>query len=766
MNRKFQIYLFCLLAVGLASCSATRHLEKDELLIRSVKYEGVKSRELRDGFKNNLGYSTNKYLLGIFPFYVQAWNLGNDGRDTNQVRVFLREKIGEAPAILDSNDLKKSTDQLELYLFNNGYFNAEVTYKVKRKRKKAFVTYAIDLKEPYKVNNVQYRVYDRDLYQLLIKDTAGTKFKEGQIFNTDRMSDERDRMAQYLRNHGYFFFNREYISFDVDSSQGNRTVDIAIEVKNPSLFKRHQVFQLDQIYCDIQYPYYLEGVDDSAFTELDGIWIRTQGMPISKELFPEFIHLRPGQIYSDQGILNTYNRLYALQVFGGVRIEMKPDTANKLVNVFIYLTPDPSMRLGLEPQVITSDQSSSVAAGNERIWGLSGQILFRNRNLFHGAELFDMTYSGSAEFQYTNSKFNLSNLQQSVTTSLTIPKHLWIENSKWVKKKALENNWQNPTTSFNLTFSYQFNNDFVQRTSLLNMAYAWKTDFVYWKFIPVELNLNQVRIKSDFIDNLSPGDQVLLSSLLNPNFIPSNRIELYYSDKGLSKSGNYHNARISFEQAGALFYTGFRISGAPLPADNIYKVFGTNLFQFLKLDFDMRYFTNPNKDVKMAYRAHAGIGYSYGNSKVIPFDKRFFIGGANSLRGWLPRSIGPGTYGAGSSNQIDRSGEIVLEGSAELRFRIISNFLEGAFFVDGGNIWNVRKDSALEGAEISLLFWDQLAINTGVGARLDFDFFLVRFDLGMQLRDPSFTEKRGWVITDYNYLGRRMNLNFGIGYPF
>ena len=175
---------------------------------------------------------------------------------------------------------------------------------------------------------------------------------------------------------------------------------------------------------------------------------------------------------------------------------------------------------------------------------------------------------------------------------------------------------------------------------------------------------------------------------------------------------------------------------------------------------------NAKSDINLAYRLHTGIAFPYGNSRVVPFDKRFFIGGANSLRGWAPRSIGPGSYNSSNVNQIDRSGEIVIEGSAEVRFRVITGLLEGALFVDGGNIWNVYGDSSLPGANINWLFFNQFAFNAGIGARFDFDFFLVRLDMGAQIRDPSFPKNGGLVVQDYNYLNRRLTFNFGIGYPF
>lgn len=769
MNRKFQIYLFCLLTYGISACSVTRHIDDDEHLLYRVSYEGLHDKELKSGLNENLGYRVNKKILSVYPFYLQAWNFGKDGRDTANIREFVREKIGEKPSILDSSKLALSTNKLEVYLFNNGYFNAMVTYEVHTRKRKAFVKYTIVLNQPYTVGDIEYAVYDRDLHKIIMEDTSGSKIKTGDIFDTEKMSQERDRIAQYVRNRGYYFFNKESISFAVDSNQGNHTVALMIEVKNPGMFERHEVYQFNEIYVDIDYPYYIPSKDDSTFTEIGGIHVRTRGMPIKKELFPVFVGIREGDLYSDIAVFTTYNRLYGLQVFGATRIEMTPDTGTKRIDVYIYLTPDPTMLFSVEPQFITSDQSSSVAAGNQRIWGLSGQVTFRNKNLFRGAELLDLTYSGAAEFQYTNKAFVLSNVQQSVTTSLQIPKFLWIENTKFIKKTGEKFPWQRPNTNFNIVFSYQFNPDFVQRTSIVNFFWTASRGFNFFKFIPMELNLNQVDIRSSFLDSLTPGDRVLLSSLLNPNFIPSCRFEWYYNDKGLSLSGNFHRFSLTVEPAGTLTYGTFwlnsRIQGTARPPEG-YQVFNTNLFTFTKIDFNLYYYTFPDPDFAFAYRLHTGVGIPYLNQRVIPFDKRFFIGGANSLRGWAPRSIGPGTYGGAMASQIDRSGEIVIEGSAEFRFRVISHFLEGALFADAGNIWNVKADSALDGAEFTPLFFNQFALNTGIGARFDFEFILVRLDMGTQLRDPSFPLNGGWVINDFNYFNRRVTFNFAIGYPF
>jgi len=735
----------------LAACSVTRHLEEDEYLLNRSKIQGAENKNLTTGLQENLLFRENKKILSIYPFYLQAWNFGRDGRDSNRVRTFVRTKIGEKPILLDTAKLVSNTEQLELYLFNNVYFNAKVDYLVKTRNKKAFVTYQVNLNLRYRIADVEYRIYERDIYKLIISDTSGIRFHSGEIVNTEKMSEERERIASYLRDHGYFFFDKQYISFDIDSNQGNHTIKVAIEVKNPGMYKRHDVYQFNEVFVDIAYPYYIEGKDDSTFTEVNGIKIRTRGMPISKQIFAEYVKIRAGSVYSDKQVLAVYNRLYGLQIFSALRVEMIPDTADHLVDMLVVLTPDPAMRFGFEPQIITSDQSSSAVANNQRIWGLSGQVLFRHKNTFGAAELFDVTYSGATEFQYTNKKFMLSNVQQSLSNSLIIPKFVWINRLAIVQKLGKSMNWKAPSTTFNLTFSYQYNPDFVQRTSLLNFSYSVGGGFNFFRLIPLEWNLNQVTIRSNFLDSLTPGDQVLLSSLLNPNFIPSSRFEWFYGDKGLSSSGNYHKFRLNVETAGNLFYTGFLLSGTPKPNDGIYKVFNTNLFQFLKSDFDLGYFMNANSDVVIAYRLHTGLAFPYGNSRVVPFDKRFFIGGANSLRGWAPRSIGPGTYSSNNQNQIDRSGEIVIEGAAEVRFRIIPNLLEGALFVDGGNIWNIYADSSLPGAEINWLFFNQFAFNAGIGARFDFDFFLVRLDMGAQLRDPSYPKNGGIVVQDFTY---------------
>ncbi len=720
---------------------------------------------LQEGLKENLRYKSNRKILSVYPFYLQAWNFSYDGRDTSKIREFVREKVGEEPVLLDSAAIEKSKEQLKLYLFNNGYFNAEVSYAVKMKRSRAHLTYSVTLGKAYTLNAINLHIYDKDVFKAVEGDRNNSLVQEGQRFNTEALSEERNRLETMLRNRGYFGFTREFLAFDVDTNNGNYTLDLAIVIKNPSLHEQHNQYTIDAVKLKVNYLYFLSGKDDSSYHNVDGILVNTMGFPMNHEALARLVRIKPGSLYTENDFKATYNSFLGLQVVKSLNFFVQVDTLNKLLDVSILMEPEEKdLEFSIEPQAITSDQSSAVQASNRRIWGFSSQILLRDINAFRGGEIFDIRLGNSAEFQYAQKRFNFSNFEQSISSSIIIPKLWLLERNVWLKKYEPEQGWRQAATSFNLSFSYEFNQDFVQRTALFTWAYSFANRFNTFRFVPAEVNLNQVKIRQDLIDSLGPGDRVLLASILNPNFIPAMRIEWQYDDAGLSPTGSYHFFRWNIlELSGNLWALGFQAAGAEKP----YTIFNTNLFQYVKSEFDLRYYSRPKRDVNSAFRIRVGAALPWGNSRVIPFDKRYFIGGANSLRGWRPRTIGPGAYAESSATQLDRSGELVIEGSAELRFKIIEGLLKGAIFADGGNIWNVNADPALPNAHFEMAnFYKQFALNSGIGLRFDFSFFLVRFDLGTQLRDPAYPKDNGWVLNDYNYLGRRIAFNFGIGYPF
>lgn len=748
------------------SCSVTRHIEPQESLLVKTKFNGVRDNQLKEGLNENNRLKPNRKILGVYPLYLQAWNFGKDGRDSASIRRFFREKIGEEPVLFDSSKLEPAKKQLLLYLFNSGYFNAQIEAQVRVKRRKTKVNYFITLNKPYSINEISYKIYDKDVFLAIIKDSANRLFKTGEVFNTEKLSDERDRLSAYLKNNGYFHFNKEYIAFEVDSNLNRHQVNLAIECKNPTTFGDHHPFTINRVMVDIRYAYFLPGVDDSSFRNYDDIWIKTNGFPIAPAVLAKTITIKPGQLYRENVFQLQYNRIFELSIFKTINVSFLTDSSNHLLDVYIILEPEEKHDFSIEPQVITSDQASGIQNFDRRIWGLSGQFSYRNKNTFKGAELLDIRVGSSAEFQFSNSKFIFSNLEQSISSSITFPKWLGLNSVSVLDKLDKITPWQYQKTTLNLTFFYENNLDFVQRTALLSYAYAANRKYSRYRVVPFEINLNQVNFKRD-IGELGVGQQLLLVTLLTPNFIPTSRFEWYKSAPFIKRPRNKYSVRSMIEFGGNSWAGAMALFNAATDTNGNYQLFNSALFQFTRVDFEYRYLQNPDKANRFAHKVRFGAGLPYGNSSIIPFEKRFFIGGANSLRGWRPRGIGPGTYSSAVATQIDRSGELVIEGSSEFRFNMIDRFLEGALFVDAGNIWNIKADTALRGAEFNLAkFHRQLAINTGVGFRFDFSFFIIRLDVGMQLRDPAFSVNNGWVINDRNYLARRSTLNFGIGYPF
>ena len=768
--RFVQIYIFLLLGLFTA-CSPTRHLQKGDYWLNKLEIKGLDNNKLQNGLKNNIKFRLNKKILGFYPLYLQAYNFGLDGRDSNAIRRFFREKVGEEPLLLDSQIIKATLPALEQYLFNQGYFGSELGFEVKiqKRRKRAKVTFNAALAKPYTINNISYSIYDRLLNQLVQKNMEQRMFNPGDIFTTDALADERERLQSLLRNNGYFQFNKEFISFEIDSNLQSHQLNVSLEIKNPSLYDRHMQFSVGDIFLTLKHNF--EPIEATDFdTVKDGLYVNLRSYPMDASVLSKVISIETGSLYQENQFKKMYNNLMDIALINAVDFRFQTDSLNEQIHTFIVLSPGKQHDITIEPQGITSDRSTALQANSNRIWGLANQIQYRNKNTFRKAEVFEIRSNTSFEFQLNNRLFYFSNFEQIVSASITQPFFWFQEKIIYNKLNKKLGYVKNPRTVYDLSLIFENNIDFLRNVALIHYSYNADIKYGSLKLVPLEISLNKVTFKPGTI--FDPENNPALANLLNTSFIPSSRLEWFYNDKGLSKSGNYHIFRWNvLELAGNLLHFTYKdILKKPLPADGIYKVWNTNYYQFVKSDFDLRYHTNPERQNRWAFRTRFGIALpikpALGNSILVPFERRFFIGGANSLRGWRPRGVGPGSYYDSIGNQLIRSGELIIETSAELRFQIFEKTLEGALFFDAGNIWNAYKDSVLVGAEISTRFYKHLALNSGVGIRWNFGFFVARLDWGWQLFDPKFGYRYNMLLSEYAYLSRHTTFNFGLGYPF
>lgn len=758
----------------LPSCKITQELDNGEKLVNKVKIEGIEDNDLEDGAKQLIKQKPNKRIFGFWRFYLRSYNYGMRGDTSKWIRRTFRNKIGEPPVIVDTTKLNSSAEQISAYLFNNGYFNNRVTYTVtpkKSNRKKATVVFNVKENAHYTIGRITYGVDERILYFEVVKDTSNAKIHEGDYFSADKLSEERERITERLRNLGYYYFNKEYIVYSVDTGMVGNKVNIDLQIRNPGYFTTHTRYYINKVYINVVSPNSRDTNQtmqpwkgDSSFM------VNMNGYYLNKDLLVRRVAIAPGLAFNQDDVDKTYNQLNNLQLFKQANITFKRDSADGLLNCYINLVPGKRQEIVLEPQIISSDQNNAVEQNNLRNYGLANVISYRNKNLSRRAETFELRYRISLEGQLrkNDSLPFLNNIEHGVTGTLGLPRIALL--------KPLKEPWElrNTRSTLQGNFTYESNIDFIRRVLSLGYSelFSSKNQLHNFNITLFEVSYNETNAKRDFLSLVNPADSIFIANLFTTNLITNTRLTWIYNDKILSRSGTHFFSRISFESAGLSLRSLMQATNQPLPADGIYKINNVNFEQFVKLDADLRYTCELNELHSLAYRFHTGVGLPYGNSPLMPFVRRYFIGGANSLRGWRPRTLGPGSFtNTASGVRADRSGEMIIEAQAEYRFSLIRNLMEGAIFADAGNIWYTHGLEGREGVQFKLkTFADELAVSSGFGLRFDFSFFVLRFDFGFPLRNPELASGKRWLFDDYRTGERKffssLILNIGLGYPF
>lgn len=758
----------------LSSCKITQELDKGELLVNKVEIEGIEDNDLEDDAKRLIKQKPNKRLFGFWRFYLRAYNYGMRGDTSKKFRRYIREKIGEPPVIVDTVKLNQSAKQIEAYMFNNGFFNRKVSYTVTPKKsnsKKARIKFTVVENSRYKINRVTYGVDDRDLYFTIIEDTVNSELKAGNFFSAEKMSEERVRITNRLRNLGYYFFNKEYIVYAVDSTLSGNKVNIDLQIRNPDYFVNHKKYKIQNVFINVINPEVLDtNKHPSKWVKNDNLWINLNDYYLNRDLITNRVVFSPGLYFNQKDVDKTYNQLNDLQIFRQTSIAFERDTAQGWLNCFINIFPNKRQEFVVEPQLITSDQNNAVEQNNQRNYGLANVFTYRNKNLFSRAESFELSYRISLEGQFRNTDTLpfLNNIEHNVTATLGLPRLslLHLTRSWWTLR--------NVSSGLEANFIYESNIDFNRRVLSLGYKESFASNNLLHNFNIsfLEVSFNKTDAKRDFLSLVSPTDSIFIANLFITNLIASTRVSWSYSDRRLSRTGSYFFSRFSVESAGWALTRYMKATNAPLPADGIYKIDNVNYEQFVKLDADIRYTHVLNELNTLAYRLHTGVGLPYGNSSIMPFVRRYFIGGANSLRGWRPRTLGPGSFSNTASGvRADRSGEMIIEAQAEYRFVLIRNLLQGAVFGDAGNIWYTHPLANREGVDFNFdTFLNEMAVSSGFGFRFDFSFFVLRFDFGIPLRNPELEENDRWLFDEYRNGDRKVLnsiiLNLGLGYPF
>nr|MBA3971764.1 BamA/TamA family outer membrane protein [Bacteroidota bacterium] len=639
---------------------------------------------------------------------------------------------------------------------------------------------------PYTIERVEYKIPDELLQYYVIADTSNCLLRPGKNYDVDIMQQERERITTELNNNGYYLFTKDYIYYEVDSTVSHHKVNITLGIKNfaykysdfsDSIVERtHQRFYINNIY--IQPDFVSKKLDyakkDTLLLE-DCYILHTEKLKFKTRVLLNSVFIHKGELYQQKNVDNTYKRFSELKSFKTINIFFVRSSGDYL-DCFIQLSPIPKQSFTLETE--------GTNTGNGNL-GISGSIVYQNRNLFKGAEVLELRLKGGIEAQRTGNanSANISPTAQFNTIEIGPEANVYIPRFL-IPFQVKSSRRSNPKTIFTSSFNYQRNTNYTRYITNLSFSYTWKeTEKKRHTFSPLVINFVKVQLQTNFLDNIR--DLYLLNSFTD-HMATSTRYTFIYNEQSIKKEENFAFFKINLESSGNIlrgFYnTVNSVHPEFFPKDDLGRYTSLDIVysQYLRTDADFRYYLNLNEINKVVFRIAAGIGKPLLNFPSLPFERSFYSGGANGIRAWQARTLGPGSYNDGEDVSFGQIGDGQLEGNIEYRFKLFK-MLKGALFIDAGNTWLQRKDPGRPGGDFQLdRFHQEIAIGTGIGMRADFGFFIIRFDVGLKVRDPKFAEDKRWVIQNlfdaewkrvyrldnsnrkYNFV----TFNLGIGYPF
>lgn len=768
------LHIFLLLSVFASGCFNTRFLNDNEKLFMKNKIVFENKKEKIHGKATLTRELTelsqlqpNQKLLGVFKTRLWFYNTSNQPKET-KFRYWMKNKVGEPPVLYDSTLVVKSTLMMKNYLINKGFFYAKVFYNPILKNKKARVEYIIENGPRYVYDKIEFPI-DSSLAvtKLIKKESEETVLKTGLPFDVNDLKQERERITDNLREEGYYLFNKEMVYYNLDSNDVKHTMDVSVGVNAPEDSLDHRKFYIGNIYIYTNFEF--EQFQDTTL-QFDTLkrgyyhFIYQNKLLFRPYTILTAIYFKKGDVYKKSDVQKTIFNLTDLGIFKFINVKFDQTRKDSLdiLNCHIYLTP------GKKQEITTTFELNN---NTYNLLGLNLNLGYVNKNCFRGAERFEFDVNGGLETNFNTSPF-FNTTDFSASASLLFNKFLIPFRIKGLAKST------RPKTRISLKFNYLTRlENFSIFSGNLNYGYEWRKD--YGKHL---LNIMSISLVRAPLERQSSDFQALLSE--SPSLRNSFSEQLIigmnhtFSWKKTSKKDKRQQLfmRINSEMAGNLLNGISAIANINSNNTRPYSFLGINYAQFYKLEGDFRHYFDIKKISRLASRLFVGVGIPYANSTIMPYVKQYFAGGSVSLRGWTVRSLGPGSFNYRNSPDFvnslpDQTGDIKLELNTELRFNMIK-FIKGAVFIDAGNIWLAREDTTRPGANFQFnRFYKEFALGSGFGIRTDLSYFVLRFDVGFQIFDPTENENNKWVIKNINFteqgwLRNYFKFNLALGYPF
>jgi len=726
---------FASVIVVLVACSASKFVPDKEYLLEKVEVKTNAKDIDANALRQYIRQHSNSKWFSLFKIPLGTYAMA--GRDTSKWINRTLQRFGEKPIIYDTLQARLSCNDLRTALQNMGYMNAIVNLQTKVHRKKIKVIYTLVPGEPFFIRNLKYDIQDKNIAKILMTDDS-TKWglHSGMKFDVSTLDKERNRIAKILTDNGYYHFHKDFIVYSADSIGNNRYVDLVLHLMK---------YRQNNNAPETDHPQYK--IRNVNFYNADSTDIH-----LRKRVLEDNTLIEKGRLYSSDDLQKTYNNFGCLQAVKYTNIKFKEVPDSTILDCDVQINTN-------KPSTISFQPEGTNTAGD---LGAAASLTYENRNLFRGSELLSVELRGAFEAikgleGYQNSNF----VEYSLETKLQFPRFVFpfmLPNSR---------NGINVSSEISLSYDMQNRPEFHRRVFSAGLRYKWNNPESHSQYKIDILDLNYIHMpwisetfKKEYLDSVSNRNAILRYN---------------YEDLFIAKIGfgyAYNNGKHAFkaniETAGNLFNAFSHLTNAKKDDKGNYTLFNIAYAQYVKADFDYTKLITFDRRNSLALHCDLGIAYPYGNSTVLPFEKRYFSGGANSVRGWSVRGLGPGKYRGvdGAIDFINQTGDMKLDMNMEYRTFLFWKF-NGAVFVDAGNIWTLRDYAEQPGGQFKINeFYKQIAVAYGLGLRLNFDYFILRFDVGMKAINPAYdTQKEHYAIANPK-LSRDLAFHFAVGLPF
>ena len=769
MKKKVQLYLYITLVALLTSCSVNKFIPEEHYLLDEVHIISDTEEVQPSMFTSYIRQNPNAKWFNLVkvPMHIYCMS-GKDS--TNSFNRFL-QKLGDVPVIYDANVTQKSQREIEKAVRNMGYMRAKVELETEVKKNRIKVNYRIKAGRPYIIQQIAYNIDDMTINDFIEKDTIHSYLHTGMPFDVVALDNERNRITKLLQNNGYYKFHKDFIVYQADTVRNTFQVNLTMkllpyQLKKEDVPTKHRQYTIRNVNFLTEDNLINQENNYTGYQSLQhkGLQIFYQDkMYIRPNTLSNFNYIRPNKLYSEQDVQNTYTsmgRLRALK-YTNIRFDEVLDNDSAQLDANVLLTKGKNQSLSFEIEGTNS-------AGD---LGAAASMTFQHRNVFKGSETFTMKVRGAYEAitglqeGYENDDYK----EYGIEASLNFPEFKFPFLSADFKRKI------RATSEVGLSFNSQNRPEFTRTLASAKWGYRWvDRKSSQHRFDLMDVNYIYVPWKSEnfenYLENLTDRNSILIKSYEDQLIVRMGYTYTYNSANDKSRTSanrNSYSIRMNLEEAGNLLYLGSKAIHSAPKEDKGYVIANIPFAQYIKGDIDFARNWNIDERNSLVFHIGMGVAYPYGNSQVLPFEKRYFSGGPNSVRGWSVRSLGPGSYKGteGNMNYINHSGDIKLDVNLEYRTHLFWKF-NGAAFIDAGNIWNIRDyEGQEEGTFRFNRFYKQLAVAYGLGLRFDLDYLIIRFDGGMKAVNPMKTGKDKYPFLRPKF-SRDFAFHFAVGYPF